>query len=610
MARLGLTPQSKLMARPTGSASRIRRRMEENELADRGRFSMAPQVGAQPRPQTQDGSQLPQVRHATPTAAGGGGPTVRPQIGQATPPTRLPGVVDPGFTQNAPWQRSGEARTQEEARARNPYQWAGQGAWEQRYGDALSGVLTRGRTAGLDPRAGAPSQPGVDRAGRTIGVAPRTASIGNILTPTPQAAQTAPAARPAVQSINLNTRQGGGGGGSPPQTGSSSNALTGYTRSEGGGEDDGGDEQRDNNEWVGEHSDDANDSYGDGGNIGEEFEGGYGGSPPGNDEAGDRDRQRNQLLHGQVSEDEVRERARRNGWDPDLAWQLWQQGYWIDNSGTVYSYGDYLGLNSDPAYTGENVGSENGWASSDSHKLGNIKDPGSLLGGAASIYQKLGADTAGGDDQATLDQILAAIADVPEGINTDELVATQQAERNRRESLALRAALEGGARAGVSPEAMTGIQGGIAQQAATMGAQADAQTRMQGDIQNLQLAMTEYNREIDALIGFAQQSHDKEMARIAYQQALALGDQSRATQERLLQLQSQVSPSDIFAGVLGTVTQLGGTALGAYLGGGFGGGLGAGGLGAAPAGQFGGYSPYATPYGNRGGSMNLNYFGV
>ncbi len=136
---------------------------------------------------------------------------------------------------------------------------------------------------------------------------------------------------------------------------------------------------------------------------------------------------------------------------------------------------------------------------------------------------------------------------------------------------AMRGALEMGARSGAGADQMAG-QAGDVSQAYALASEAEVnRQRMQVQVQNFAAEMDHYNKEFQREMARAMALQGTAEATAAFQRAQLMAAQGESAQKRLIRLQhdleNQITGKDILGGLLGGAFQLGGAALGGYLGG-------------------------------------------
>lgn len=148
----------------------------------------------------------------------------------------------------------------------------------------------------------------------------------------------------------------------------------------------------------------------------------------------------------------------------------------------------------------------------------------------------------------------------------NDLKSANTAQIARQQSLALRAAMEGGARAGVSPESTQGTAASIQTQGGIAGAQMNSQVQMQAELQNLQQRMQKRQDLINMRLQMASQIVGREAKQQAYQEAMAMQQQQYQDQRNLTEYQNQLANQITGKDVLGAVGGVVGTVGGAFAG--------------------------------------------
>lgn len=188
--------------------------------------------------------------------------------------------------------------------------------------------------------------------------------------------------------------------------------------------------------------------------------------------------------------------------------------------------------------------------------IGSIYDPttyeGKALQGWDAAQKKAMDEDMAGWQKQLMDQIGGM---EPKNINPDEMIRAMRLRRAQEEALNLRAAMEGGARAGMSPEGSQGLMSGLSAQSAIQGQAQEAQTQLQTQMFNAQKQMQQYQTKAQALMQLANMQHDVRMKRMAFEQAMRMQNAAQQWQAHMYELQSQVTGKDALnavGGFLGT----------------------------------------------------------
>lgn len=150
--------------------------------------------------------------------------------------------------------------------------------------------------------------------------------------------------------------------------------------------------------------------------------------------------------------------------------------------------------------------------------------------------------------------------------SVDDLKGANTAQIAHQQSIALRAAMEGGARAGVSPESTIGTGAQIETQGGIAGAQMNAQVQMQAEIQNLQARMQQRQDQINIYMAAFQNSKDVAQRTAAYAQARAMQQQQYQDQMAMTKYQNDLQNQITWKDALGAVGGIAGTVGGAFAG--------------------------------------------
>lgn len=198
--------------------------------------------------------------------------------------------------------------------------------------------------------------------------------------------------------------------------------------------------------------------------------------------------------------------------------------------------------------------------------IGSIYEPTTYEGKAKQGWDAIQKKTREEETQKFQEEFLGQLSDLkPQNISADELIRTMRLRRAQEDALNLRAAMEGGARAGVSPEGAQGIMSNLAARSAVAGEQQEAQTQLQTQMFNAQQQMDHYRIRAQALMQLANMQQDERMRRQAFDQAMEAQYAAQKWQEHMYQLQQQVTGKDLINALGGGLGQLGGMFLGPLL---------------------------------------------
>lgn len=177
--------------------------------------------------------------------------------------------------------------------------------------------------------------------------------------------------------------------------------------------------------------------------------------------------------------------------------------------------------------------------------LGHITRPDEWTGDLASArdryYQanpaaRPKAEDRGGKYRQLLDE-LGDPMDSVDPIDTEGLIAAQRAQRAAEMARTIRASMEAGGRAGMGPEAMTGLQAGVQQQSQLEGATADENTRLQSQIQNSQQAMEAWRMRSSQLMQLASMEQDMAIKEMLIKEARTAEARSREHERSMMEAQ-------------------------------------------------------------------------
>lgn len=198
--------------------------------------------------------------------------------------------------------------------------------------------------------------------------------------------------------------------------------------------------------------------------------------------------------------------------------------------------------------------------------IGSIYEPKTYEGKAKRGWDAIQKKTREEESEKFQEEVLGKLGEFePQNISADELIRTMRLRRAQEDALNLRAAMEGGARAGVSPEGAQGIMSNLAARSAVAGGQQEAQTQLQTQMFNAQQQMDHYRIRAQALMQLANMQQDERMRRQAFDQAMEAQYAAQKWQEHMYQLQQQVTGKDLINALGGGLGQLGGMFLGPLL---------------------------------------------
>jgi len=208
--------------------------------------------------------------------------------------------------------------------------------------------------------------------------------------------------------------------------------------------------------------------------------------------------------------------------------------------------------------------------------LGHITRPDEWVGDLASArdryYQanpaaRPKAEDRGGKYRQLLDE-LGDPMDSVDPIDTEGLIAAQRAQRAAEMARTIRASMEAGGRAGMGPEAMTGLQAGVQQQSQLEGATADENTRLQSQIQNSQQAMEAWRMRSSQLMQLASMEQDMAIKEMLIKEARAAEARSREHERSMMEAQLEAqTEAAMWSGIGGGVGSIFGGLVGRKWGG-------------------------------------------
>lgn len=263
--------------------------------------------------------------------------------------------------------------------------------------------------------------------------------------------------------------------------------------------------------------------------------------------------------------------GRERGLTDEQIKALWEQGIYVAADGDYekMDFGQRLGTGG-TGWMDEGNAEDANWKA-----VGNVDDPGAAAGaieaGGQATRDQEEADRKATEDeslQSFLDQ-LASMGNSPrvdeETIN--RLLQAQRQSTALQQSQTLRASMERGARAGASPEAMTGGTSQIAQGFATAQNEQEAKLRMSVELQNLNAAKEDAQRRYEQAVMIWQRANNVNDRERAFAEAQRALEEQRAFDRRTKELESQITAGDVFGALGGMATGIGGRAVGAWIGG-------------------------------------------
>lgn len=167
------------------------------------------------------------------------------------------------------------------------------------------------------------------------------------------------------------------------------------------------------------------------------------------------------------------------------------------------------------------------------------------------------------DDFTSLDEFISQVnADRESGryhLDADAKVNAMRESRAVDTARNLRAALAGAARSGMSPEQMSGFTAQISQEADSMGRMQEEQVRLQTEAMNMQSDLSLLNQAFQAQMFKAQSAENSDARDDAFRQAMVLQGMQNAQQQRIAEMQSEISALDIALGIGATAAAAIGT---------------------------------------------------
>lgn len=272
-------------------------------------------------------------------------------------------------------------------------------------------------------------------------------------------------------------------------------------------------------------------------------------------------------------------------WSPEIGTYLDHQGAGENDQEKIKRYAneasqkgisDVAGYSAVAGVSGHIDSSGEVWSPDGKADLGNINHPDTLVGAAKDAYDKVHPPVNQG--QQLLDMLKQMgygqdpTQDASRKAAFNKSLESDRANVANAQGQAMRAAMEGGARSGVSPEAMLAGQGQTQVQGALAGAQMQSQRQMQYEQQNLQLKMDQSNKAYQAAMAVWQNSNDVEARKVAAQVMAQTQHEQQQFALQMQDLQSRITPGDIGMAALGTIGNVATMGLGGLAKGLFGGG--------------------------------------
>lgn len=188
---------------------------------------------------------------------------------------------------------------------------------------------------------------------------------------------------------------------------------------------------------------------------------------------------------------------------------------------------------------GEGSGKSGAWQ-------GEPDDPNSWTGELAGLYEKFNTDKAAQAKTEAANQTNPfdyQIQDAPsfDMNKLNQLDAATRARYLQEQGREVRAAAEGGARAGVDASAQIGRMGDITSQLAIASSNERAQQRMQGEMINFQSEMNHWQSENQRLMALANDKSDREKSAKAAENAAEAQRRGEIAQRNMLTLQNQMA---------------------------------------------------------------------